>query len=106
MEAAVVVRGVMHLFGDIGFGTSQDAEWLALIRALELAQALGAANFELIGDARGVIEQANLALRTGHGQGHAASFTQLATADPPARIRWIKRSQNLAGIALAAGHPR
>jgi len=102
----VVVRGVTHLFDDIGFGTSSDAEWLALIRALELAQSLGLANIELIGDARGVIEQANLAVRNGHGQGLAATFAGLAINTPPARIRWIKRSQNLAGIALAARHPR
>ena len=102
----MVVRGVVHLFDDIGLGSSLDAEWVALIRALELAQSLGAAQIELIGDAKGVIEQANLALRNGHGQGHAATFAGLAIKTPTARIRWIKRSQNLAGIALAARHPR
>jgi ribonuclease HI len=106
MEAAVVVRGVVHLFDDLGCGTSSDAEWLALIHAVRLAHSLGAANIELIGDAKGVIEQANLAVRNGHGQGHAAVFAESAAKAPPARIRWIKRSQNLAGIALAARHPR
>jgi len=106
MEAAVVVRGVVHLFDDLGFGSNGDAEWLALIRALEMAQSLGLANIELIGDARGVIEQANLAVRNGHGQDHAGTFAGLAAITTPARIRWIKRSRNLAGIALAARHPR
>ena len=34
------------------------------------------------------------------------TFLALAAKGPPARIRWIKRTQNLAGIALAARHPR
>jgi len=38
-------------------------------------------------------------------QRHAATFLELATKVPPGRIRWIKREQNLAGIALAALHP-
>ena len=107
MEAAVVVRGAVYLFDDLGHGTNGDAEWLALIRALELTQSLALTNFELIGDAVEVIQRANHALRTGQtGQGRAANFIALAAKAPPARIRWIKRRQNLAGIALAARHPR
>jgi ribonuclease HI len=107
MEAAVVVRGAVHLFDDLGIGTNSDAEWLALIRALELAQRLGLKNCELIGDAAQVIDQANDALRSSRNlQGHAANFRAVAGTSPPARIRWIRRAQNLAGIALAARHPR
>ncbi len=107
MEAAVVVRGAVHLFDDLGIGTNGDAEWLALIRALELAQRLGLTGVELIGDASEVIRKANLALTAGHDvEGHAAIFRALAATSPPARIRWIRRAQNLAGIALAARHPR
>ena len=111
MESAVVVRGAVHLFDDLGFGSNSDAEWLALVRAMELAQSLGLAGVELIGDAVGVIAQANEALRTGQPangpmRDHAAIFLALAAKAPPARIRWIKREQNLAGIALAARHPR
>ncbi len=107
MEAAVVVRGAVHLYDDLGHGTNCDAEWLALIRALELTQALGLPCSELIGDAREVIRQANLALKNGKTmQGYPATFLVLATKAPLARIRWIKREQNLAGIALAARHPR
>lgn len=40
IEAAVVVRGVPHLFDDLGHGNNSDAEWLALICALELAHSL------------------------------------------------------------------
>lgn len=107
IEVAVVVRGSVHRFDDLGYGTSADAEWLALICALELSQSMGLANIEVIGDAAGVIAQANRALKTNQAScDHTASLLALASKAPPARIRWIKRTQNLAGIALAAGHPR
>jgi ribonuclease HI len=107
MEVAVVVRGAVQLFDDLGSGSNEDAEWLALIRALELAQRLGLTNFELIGDAAEVIRKANAALAQGRDvHGHAAHVRALAGKSPPARIRWIRRAQNLAGIALAARHPR
>ncbi len=107
MEAAVVVRGVVHRFDDLGTGSSHDGEWLALIRALELAQMQGLTGFELIGDAVQVIRHANRAVAGSQPEeGHAANFRALARTSPPARIRWIKRTQNLAGIALAARHPR
>lgn len=103
MEAAVVVRGAAHLFSELGYGSSADAEWLALLGALELSQSLGLGNAELIGDALDVIRQANAALRSGQAaSSHAAALLGLAAKGPPGRIRWIKREQNLAGIALAA----
>jgi ribonuclease HI len=107
MEAAVVIRGAEYLFDDLGLGTSSDAEWLALFRALELSQALGLNEVELAGDALIVIRQANSALANGHAvHGHAATFLALANKARPTRIRWIKREQNLAGIALGRRHPR
>lgn len=111
MEAAVVVRGAIHLFDDLGFGTNSDAEWLALIRAAELAQKLGLSDLSFIGDATEIIDQANMALRSGLPEQeprreHIATFLSLAATLGPVRIRWIKREQNLAGIALAARHPR
>ncbi|GLK44406.1 MULTISPECIES: ribonuclease HI [Novosphingobium] len=107
IEVAVVIRGVAHVFEDCGCGTNSDAEWLALIHALELCREQGLEQVELIGDAVEVVRQANRALRDGHGPGrHAARFLALAAQVRPARIRWIKREQNLAGIALAARHPR
>jgi ribonuclease HI len=105
IEAAAVLRGQTHIFNDLGQGNNRDAEWLALLHALKLGQALGP--IELIGDAAEVIAQANQALRTGQSRdGHSAALLALAAGSPPARIRWIKRAQNLAGIALAARHPR
>ena len=107
MEAAVVIRGAVHLFDDLGTGTNTDAEWQALILALELSQAAGLSGVELIGDARPVITQANAVLAGKLlSQPHAARLLALAAQTPPSRIRWIKREQNLAGIALAARHPR
>ncbi|MCJ2179272.1 ribonuclease HI [Novosphingobium album (ex Hu et al. 2023)] len=107
VEVAVVVRGQVHVFDDLGHGTNSDAEWLALIRALELVQAQAIADAELIGDALEVVRQANAALAAGQAApGHAQAFLTLAAAVRPARVRWIKRAQNLAGIALVARHPR
>jgi ribonuclease HI len=107
IEAAVVVRGVTHMFDDLGHGTNSDAEWLALLCALKMAQSLGLGDVTFMGDAAEVIQQVNSALSTGCARhAHAATFLTLAAGMPEARIRWIKREQNLAGIALAARHPR
>jgi len=107
MEAAVVVRGVVHLFDDLGHGGSHDAEWLALLRALGVVKTLGLTGVELIGDSLAVIAQANRAMQHAEiANAHAREFLAMAAETRPARIRWIKREQNLAGIALAARHPR
>lgn len=108
IEVAAVVRGVAHLRADLGNGTNGDAEWLALIHALEVAQASGAIAFDLLGDSRSVIDQANGSVKAPSPNDHAhlARFNTLAETNPPVRIRWIKREQNLAGIALNARHPR
>lgn len=107
IEAAVVISGVAYLFDDLGQGTNSDAEWLALISALRQAQTLGLGDIVLIGDAVEIIEQANEALFTGRARhAHVATLLALANQVPGVRIRWIKRAQNLAGIALAARHPR
>lgn len=107
IEAAVVLRGAVHVHDDLGHGSNSDAEWLALICALRLVRGLGLCQVTLLGDAAEIIHRANLALRTGKARsGHAAQFLDLAAGVPGLRIRWIKRAQNLAGIALAARHPR
>ena len=108
IEVAAVARGVAHVRDDLGHGTNTDAEWLALIHGLELAQSLGETHFELTGDASVVIDQANgvRKCRNAALQAHLDRFTVLAEQTPPARIRWIGRAQNLAGIALAARHQR
>jgi ribonuclease HI len=108
IEVAAVARGIAYLRDDLGLGTNTDAEWLALIHAIELAQSLGETQFELIGDASVVIDQANgvRMCRNAALRPHLDRFTALAVQTPPARIRWIGRAQNLAGIALAKRHGR
>lgn len=108
IEVAAVVRGQVFIRDDLGHGSSSDAEWLALLHAMEVGQKLGLVQVELVGDSRPIIEQANGGVRgrSGGDLAHYARFLKLCEANPPARIRWIKRAQNLAGIALAARHER
>ena len=103
IEAAVVVRGVAYFFDDLGSGTSEDAEWLALRLALETAQSLGYVDFDLVGDCANVIAQARglSRCRGAAAADHLVRFQESAASKPPRRIRWIPRTQNLAGIALA-----
>jgi ribonuclease HI len=103
IEAAVVARGVTYFFDDLGSGTSSDAEWRALLAALRLAQSLGARDFELVGDCANVIAHANgkAKCRGEAAVAHRDAFLRLTAAAPPGRVRWIARTQNLAGIALA-----
>lgn len=107
MEIAVVIGGREHVRGDGGHGSSMDAEWLALIEALTLARSLGLADFVLMGDAAAVIAQANGKAKCPAGlRPHLAAFDTLAGRGAPPRLRYVKRTQNLAGIALAKRHPR
>ncbi len=103
IEVAVVARGEVHLFDDLGQGSNGDAEWLALLKALEVAQTHGVPAFDLLGDSRAVIQQASgiVPCRTPAARAFLACFREAAAAHPPRRLRWIPRAQNLAGIALA-----
>lgn len=106
MEIAVVIGGHEHVRRGIGPGSAMDAEWLALIEALTLAGSLGLADFVLLGDAAAVIQQATGAVGCrGAAREHLSRFQDLAGSSSP-RIRYVKRSRNLAGIALARHHPR
>jgi ribonuclease HI len=102
IEVAVVARGQVHFFDDQGEGSSDEAEWLALCLALEVARSLGIAVYDLVGDSRSVIQQASGAApcRTASARRYLARFTAAAVALPPRRLRWLPRHQNLAGIAL------
>lgn len=106
MEIAVVVAGRRYIKRDVGQGTSTDAEWLALIEALTIAQSLGTPAFVLIGDAAGIVGQANGVTKCrGASIGYRDTFRLLSVGAPPC-VRYIKRSHNLAGIALAGLHVR
>ena len=107
IEAAVVIRGKVHLMDGLGSGTSQDAEWLALIGAARLVRELELGPVTLVGDSRDVIAAASAALRTGRAAaGHCRQFLDLIDDPQTVRLRWVKRAHNLAGIALARRHPR
>lgn len=100
IEAAIVARGITYVYADLGHGTNNDAEWLALIAALRVAQTLDVTDFVLLGDSATVIDQANGAkCRTPALQAHRDLFEAIGGVRP-ARIRRIARAQNLAGIAL------
>lgn len=105
IEAAVVIRGAVQFFDDLGSGTNTQAEWQALLCALRLAQAAGLADFDLIGDSREVTQSAAHALSQGRStEPLAQAFLALAATAAPRRVRWIRRAQNLAGIALDRRH--
>ena len=110
MEAAIVAAGRTHILEDLGEGTSEEAEWLALIHALRVARELdrrAGAPLVLLGDAAGVVAQANGTARVrGIGTRHFGTFRSLYAEAGMPRIRHIGRSQNLAGIALARRHER
>jgi ribonuclease HI len=107
MEIAVVVFGRTFIRCDLGYGTSEDAEWLALIEALRIAQTLGTPDFVLMGDAASVIGPANGTVKCrGSAARHLQTLRDLSVASPRPRIRCVKRSHNLAGIALARLHCR
>jgi ribonuclease HI len=107
MEIAVVTGGVAEVERDAGQGSSMDAEWLALIAALRLARARGLDDVVLLGDAAAVVAQANGAVTVrGDAAQHLAAFRALVGAGRAPRVRYIKRAQNLAGVALARLHGR
>ncbi len=94
------MRGEAYIRFDLGEGSSGDAEWLALLHALEVAIAAGERDVLVIGDSASVIDQASGAARQRVSPELAARLTDLASHFDRVRFRRIKRSQNLAGIAL------
>jgi len=103
IEVAVVAKGEVRFFNDLGEGSSSDAEWLALCLALGVAQSFGEPVFDLLGDNRNVIKQASGALpcRGSSSRKHFTRYKEAAVTMPPRRLRWVPREQNLAGIALS-----
>lgn len=107
METALVVRGERHIRRDLGPGTAMDAEWLALIEAMRHAHSHDLVDAVLLGDAAAVIAQANGRVRCPPScVPHMEVFLGLPRPAGRWRIRYVKRAQNLAGIALATLHDR
>ena len=104
MEIAVVIQGRVHLQRDLGPGSSLTAEWLALIRAVEITRELGLSNAVFLGDALAVILPATGAVKCRGTSCRYFADLRAITASAPLTIRHIKRTQNLAGIALAQHH--
>ncbi len=103
METAVVARGKLYHRGSLGHGSSEHAEWLALLDALRVAKSLGASTVEALGDSASVINQARGLSRSTKPELRSCLhlFEEEARHFVRLRVRYIKRTQNLAGIALA-----
>ena len=100
MEIAVFANGRLHHRTGLGRGSSEEAEWLALLHALEIAAQLGLEAIVLLGDAAGVIAQAKGELKARNHPQHLARFREAAAAFASVRLRHVGRKQNLAGNAL------
>ena len=99
----VVARGITYHRRDCGQGNNNDAEWMALIHAAELAVSIGARDVILLGDSAVAVGQANSVVkcRSASLRSHYEAFADLRPQFDRIRIRHIGRHQNLAGIALA-----
>jgi len=100
ISIAVVHAGNVDLHAGLGEGSSGDAEWLALLHAMEVATASGARDVLLLGDSAGVIAQANGSARFRGPPGANERLASLRTNFVRLRFRHVRRNQNLAGIAL------
>jgi ribonuclease HI len=103
MEIAVVVGGQIHFRDDIGSGDNNEAEWLALLFAVELATLAHVRDVRFVGDSTLVIRQASRAwpCRSQQLQPYLATFKQAIANFDRVVLRHVPRSKNLAGIALA-----
>jgi len=98
----VVLRGAADIRRGLGDGGNEQAEWLALLHALEIASAQELRDVILIGDSRSVVGQANgtQRIRSAGSSACLARFQGMAGGFDRVRVRQIGRAQNLAGIAL------
>jgi ribonuclease HI len=103
MEIAVVTQGRASFRDHLGTGDNNEAEWLALLAALEIAIEATARDVLLIGDSTVVIEQASgrWPCRSHHLKPYLERFKARAASIPTLKLRQVARSKNLAGIALA-----
>lgn len=106
METAVVARGITYHRPDRGTGSNNDAEWLALLHAAEVAISIGALDVILLGDSALIVEQANFRARcrSPEFKAYLEEFRTFVGEFDRIRVRKIPRTQNLAGIALAKSH--
>jgi ribonuclease HI len=102
MEAAVVSGGQSWFRDDLGDGDSNEAEWSALLYAVELAIASGARDVLFVGDSVLVVEQAlgRQKCRSPQLKPYLARFQSLIVALPRFHLKQVARSKNPAGSAL------
>lgn len=103
IETAVVVRGVTHFRDAVAVGDNNEAEWLAMLHAVDLAKSAGAEDVLLIGDSAVVIGQATgrAKCRSPQLQPFCDAYRTAIAGIARVRCRLVPRSKNLAGIALA-----
>jgi ribonuclease HI len=103
MHAAVVHRGRTYLRDDIGIGDNNQAEWAALLFAVELAAAEQASDVLFVGDSVLVVQQASeqWPCRSPQLAPYLAEFRRASAIIPRVRVKSVPRGKNLAGIALA-----
>lgn len=108
IDVAVVMRGEAQIRVAVATGDNNEAEWRALLFALELALAAGLGDVRFVGDSKLVIDQAagRLPCRSPHLRGFCEAFRAGAAAIPRLRLTHVPRTQNLAGIALDAARWR
>lgn len=104
MEAAVVAKGSLYHRIGLGNGSSEEAEWLALLYALEVAANLKLRQILLLGDAAGVIAQVTGTAKCRRFPNHLTQFRLETGRFACVRVRHVRRAQNLAGIALGQIH--
>ena len=102
METAVVIRGHSYIRTGLAAGDSNEAEWLALIHAAEIAIDLALNDVVFVGDSSLVINQARgtWKCRSSAFMICQAQFRALEQRLPQISLRHVPRSKNLAGIAL------
>lgn len=106
METAVVAGGTTYHRSGLGEGDNNDAEWLALLHALEVARDRRLGDITLLGDSALVVGQATgrTPCRDQRFRARLEAFHALASQFERIRIRRVSRNHNLAGIALERIH--
>ncbi|ABQ68283.1 hypothetical protein Swit_1923 [Rhizorhabdus wittichii RW1] len=102
IETATVMAGVADIRRGAGDGDNEDAEWTALLHALERAAAEGLSDILLLGDSLSVIRQASG--RQTVRRPWLDRFREATRGFDRVRLRHVGRKRNLAGIALEKMH--
>lgn len=103
MHAAVASRGQVWFHDDLGTGDNNEAEWRALLLAMDKAATQACTHIRLVGDSALVVAQASgrQPCRSAHLQPYLAAFREASAAFVRVQVRHVPRTKNLAGIALA-----